>query len=409
MIEKNDLEKYYEECTLLIQYCTSECINIDQNELEVLINVRHKESLTSQDEATLLRSIKSISHAIQPVTTRSIKDSLLMRASYNKEKPKSGVNFFYGFFCLLFAFLSICVQVYCFIGVDVIKDAHRFFEERNKIKMEISVLRNPLTKKTEAIKDDISIYELNNTDNSDTVSVDTLNNDLDIRKKTGNKYKLLFHKSTVKDDNIVSKKKVNDQYELLDQKFDATFHILEAWIDVIPSNLIKNLRVGKLTKYDDLRLKQELETSSLNLNKKDERNKKALEIREKRELSEARNHLFKTLYLSKYITEFLMTNLLPFFYGILGALIFVLRDLHNRVKRFLFTSDKITEYNVRILLSGVTGMVFIWLFNKTEILTSAGFTNYIIAFLIGYNIEIFFSFIDNLSSKIIEKVKVKSK
>ncbi len=86
---------------------------------------------------------------------------------------------------------------------------------------------------------------------------------------------------------------------------------------------------------------------------------------------------------------------LPFLYGLLGACVFILRNLSNDVKNLSFVSD--VGYQLRLPLGALSGVAIALVLDMTQ--GSAplkGMTPLAIAFLAGYSVDMLFTAMDRL-------------
>lgn len=92
--------------------------------------------------------------------------------------------------------------------------------------------------------------------------------------------------------------------------------------------------------------------------------------------------------------QMLQSYLLPLIYGLLGALIFVLRTLLQQVRSLTYTASREIGYRLRLTLGCLAGMITGW-FLKPE-MGEMALSPMALAFLSGYSIEVLFSLLDKL-------------
>ncbi|SRR6266404_6748516 len=86
---------------------------------------------------------------------------------------------------------------------------------------------------------------------------------------------------------------------------------------------------------------------------------------------------------------------LPFLYGLLGACVFILRNLSSEVKALSFTSDE--NYQLRIPLGALSGVAIAWFLAAMQSSNALkGLSPLPLAFLTGYSVEVLFSALDRL-------------
>ena len=87
------------------------------------------------------------------------------------------------------------------------------------------------------------------------------------------------------------------------------------------------------------------------------------------------------------------TCILPVLYALLGACAFLLRSFEKQIKTRTFTLAD--AHLARFLIAGISGAV-VGLFNNFNITQSASIPPLAIAFLVGYAVDVFFSFLEGL-------------
>lgn len=97
----------------------------------------------------------------------------------------------------------------------------------------------------------------------------------------------------------------------------------------------------------------------------------------------------------KFVLDILQGYLLPLLYGMLGAATYVIRDLSKQIKEVTYSEGTGVQHLSRISLGALAGIMVGWfsfLINTSTFLGSV--SPLAIAFLVGYNIELFFSLMD---------------
>ena len=104
----------------------------------------------------------------------------------------------------------------------------------------------------------------------------------------------------------------------------------------------------------------------------------------------------------------LQSYLLPLLYGILGAGTFVLRSLSKEVEDETFSDEKGTQHLLRVSLGALAGILVGWFsfLIPDETTTIVGSISPLaVAFLVGYNIELFFSLMDRALFSITDRLQ----
>jgi hypothetical protein len=110
----------------------------------------------------------------------------------------------------------------------------------------------------------------------------------------------------------------------------------------------------------------------------------------------------------QFVLVILQSYLLPLLYGILGAGTFVLRSLSKEVDNETFSSEKGIRHVLRVSLGALAGILVGWfsVLIPTESTTFIGSISPLaIAFLVGYNIELFFALMDRALFSITDRLQ----
>ena len=130
---------------------------------------------------------------------------------------------------------------------------------------------------------------------------------------------------------------------------------------------------------------------------------------------------------SEQILRVISEFILPLLYGLLGACVYVLRDLTNTIRSVTFSKSSMINYSLRLIMGPLVGIA-VGLFLGTPATNFVGGPNLVdnpltaavpptipslstmaLAFLAGYSVEVLFSALDNLigafASKNLPKVK----
>ena len=111
---------------------------------------------------------------------------------------------------------------------------------------------------------------------------------------------------------------------------------------------------------------------------------------------------------AQFVLAILQSYLLPLLYGILGAGTFVLRSLSREVEDETFSDEKGTQHLLRVSLGALAGILVGWFsfLIPDETITFVGSISPLaIAFLVGYNIELFFSLMDRALFSITDRLQ----
>ena len=111
---------------------------------------------------------------------------------------------------------------------------------------------------------------------------------------------------------------------------------------------------------------------------------------------------------AQFALVILQSYLLPLLYGILGARTFVLRSLSKEIEEETFSGEKRTQHVLRASLGALAGILVGWFsfLIPNETTTFIGSISPLaIAFLVGYNIELFFAMMDRALFSITDRLQ----
>jgi len=98
---------------------------------------------------------------------------------------------------------------------------------------------------------------------------------------------------------------------------------------------------------------------------------------------------------------------LPLLLGLLGAIVFVLREISREIRAKIFLPNHTESYRIRLYLGMIAGLTFAWLFSW---IIPAGSESGLgaasplaIAFIVGYSVEILFSALDRIIGSMTKK------
>ena len=287
----------------------------------------------AQDEAAFLLNYDALSHAIHPVTIDSI-DSIIPEK--NKEKrpltqAESAVSW-YRRYALISLVVLLVIQVYYLFGANLNSNLKQAFKDKTSLTLQL-----------------------------DTLASNSLTNDYI---------------------------EISQSLETIEQQFDANYSLLKSWNRIwmlgfsfepdLPAyhQLAFQLRAEQIQLSDpDLAIKQQ----QLQLDK----------IHYLSQLTFFEHDLF-----SDSVLSVLQSYILPLLYGLLGAFIFVLRDLLREIKSLTFAYDDEIRYRLRLPLGSLAGMIIGWFFKPEDAGMVASLSPMALAFLMGYHVEILFAFMD---------------
>ena len=125
------------------------------------------------------------------------------------------------------------------------------------------------------------------------------------------------------------------------------------------------------------------------------------------EEDKARKKMFLSIFTAQSVLNALQQYFLPLFYGLLGAITFILRSLSVQVHLHTYSHESEINFRLKLALGALTGMAAGWFFPSDSGL-SGSFSPLVLAFLFGYNVDVFFALMDQFVVRINSFLKSKS-
>ncbi|HEX7028621.1 MAG TPA: hypothetical protein VF268_15370 [Gammaproteobacteria bacterium] len=387
----SELEYALKDVDLLIAYLSKTGKSVPKELVGRLVQAKHRGPVaqwTADQEADFWFTFNEIARLISPVTMASLK-AFAVNLDYayavdkNSRKGKLQRTIFrYGMMAFAVVFSIVVLHTYHFVGNDVLNKSQELFEERNKVREELEKRRLAA---------------------SGLMETAGVNRNLGNTLWQDEEYQLLAARERT-----------------LDQEFDANRTLLFQW------NMVWRLgqkMEPELSMYDEYRYsakvdkltreKQALETG-LGAKPEDADRLASELVNVERELYEtledvslhkARDLFFRSGLSAMFVLNLLHDYLLPMLYGCLGAFAMVLRAICNSIKSETFSGSYALDYNLRITLGAVSGMASGLFMGDNTLLNGGGFSMMLIAFIVGYNVDVLFALIDNAAGRLIPKGK----
>ncbi len=103
------------------------------------------------------------------------------------------------------------------------------------------------------------------------------------------------------------------------------------------------------------------------------------------------------LITARFIQQTFQMFLLPFLYGLLGALMYVLRKLYEETETgSLVPPRSVKKYFLRLPMGALSGVAIAWISNPSDGSGIRSLQPYALAFVAGYGVEVLFSGLDRL-------------
>jgi len=209
--------------------------------------------------------------------------------------------------------------------------------------------------------------------------------------------------------------KLNNKKKELAQEFGATYQLLQEWNRLWQIFVFRKQFEAKITHYVKQKYEEDMETIQRRVSEVQDTIKsrgsepgvvdasrktlKKLTFESKKrkfehEFDKERNKLFLTRISAEFIIRGLQIYGLPLLYGLLGAIIYTLRNLASEIKNLTYTHHSETKYRLRIIMGLLGGMAIGWFLKPEELGVSGSMSPMALAFLAGYNVEVLFAVMD---------------
>lgn len=367
-----DIKKSIEDAQLVAAYISRKGhIDIDRKLLETIVKAKYKcqnGEWTDEVEVDFLLALDKITKMLSPVSIKSLKATMPIELMEKKKgffkASRADINvMWYSGLTLIALLLLMFLQGYSLIGNNLNANINEFFNKRQEIRVKIEDYQE--------IKGE----------------------GLDLKKD------MKFQELTQRE-------------KVVNEKMDANYELLKRWNSVwqrfVPNGDFSNV---KSPLYVEYKHKDTIERLNKSYDKELAKNKKSQNKIDKIETMIKDEKLKDTYYKARLImfvheisSEFVLSALsifvLPLLYGYLGAAAFVLRSLFKEIKDLTFSSDSTIRFRLRIALGALAGVAIGWFFKPEEIMEVQVISNYALAFLVGYNVEVLFSLMDNMVKSI---------
>jgi chromosome segregation ATPase len=201
-----------------------------------------------------------------------------------------------------------------------------------------------------------------------------------VKELKGQKTDLQKQKSALDDNKLANEDQIQN---LLSQRQDLV------------AQLVSKEKIVSQRNQDNAQLNQELEKLDFE--------KKSLERNEQTDNNHEKSR--QAQLAGRFVLDILQGYLLPLLYGVLGAATYVLRDISRQRSYVTYSNETGIQHMSRISLGALAGIMVGWFTflipnESTSFLGSV--SPLALAFLVGYNIELFFQLMDVALKKVRE-------
>ncbi len=337
------IERTIEDGQQLIAFIAKHGIAELPNELaQAMIDAKFKAASgkwSANDETDFLVNYDKLAHIIYPVTIESINAIVPRQSDHaNKYTQAEKTVLWYRAYTFVVMVALLLVQLYWFMGNNLRVNLTQMLDQK-------SVVQNSI-----------------NTSNTDNLVLQV------------------------------------GEFDRIDQRADATYQLLKKWNRLL---LFRIELTDTLSEYTGERLSLE----NINTDIDSVLNAEIALVDNGDgpvdHQSEAEEHTytkkivyFKNIVAADFFLEAFQGYILPLLYGLLGALIYVLRSLLEEIKTLTYTYDSDIRYRLRVMLGALGGMLVGWFFKPEGVDTLASLSPMAMAFLMGYNVDVLFAGMD---------------
>ncbi len=325
----------------LVSYIAREGqLQLDPELTESVISAKHKlanNEWSEEDENKFLMAYDKLAAMVYPVTVESI-DAVIPNETVNKGTKTKAERAvaWYRRYTMLALICLIMTQVYWLFGNDLRVNLHDIFEAREKTR--------------------IALFDAG--ENPDEM------------------------------------RQLESRLKIENQQLDANYKLLLLWNKVWTFGGSFELSLPLYFKTDyEIKKKRLLKDPDFN-------EEKLAQLELQRSLHEVRIVFFENILSADFILSAFQNYLLPLLYGLLGAFIYVLRELLKEIKHLTYSFDSEIRYRLRLTLGALGGMIIGWFLRAEESTALASMSPMALAFLMGYNVEVLFSIMDKIIDNI---------
>ncbi|RJX27364.1 MAG: hypothetical protein C4531_13870 [Desulfurivibrio sp.] len=355
---------------LLLAYASETGITLPRETIENIIRLKHfsDSGQPAPDpvamETSFLQATEALAKAVSPVTVASL------RASYDKQDDTSLTGHFrskilrsprlvsqaalsvrrFRFWALGTLILLLVVQTYWVVGSSVTTDVTTTLDQVEKDRSQQALLR----RESEAIEEKIREYQGGRSGRATAPAVDVGQLEAEHARK--------LNELTTVDARLKN-------YE---QSTELNFEILNNWNEYWrrPIRFFGRL-IGS----------------------------RPLEDSGNEGADDPYLPLLKSLKTAQFAIYSLQIYLLPILYGLLGAITYVLRTLAVQIRSLTYTPESDICLRLRMNLGALSGLAIVWFIKEGDSqLPFASLSQFAIAFIAGYSVELLFAAMDRFIS-----------
>ena len=336
-----EIEKVIEDGQRLVCYIARDGkTELDPNLIQVIIDAKYKlaeKAWTQEDEQAFLVSYDKLSQSVYPVTVESI-NAIIPKAT-SKKAPVTKAESAVAWYrrgTMFALLLLITTQVYWLFGNELRSNLQTIFDTREHTQNQL-IQADPADKQRPVLQASLKVEN---------------------------------------------------------QRLDANYKMLMLWNRVwsfggeFDDSLPRHFQTEYLMKKKSLEqnsASNQAELDTLELN---------------RSLHQVRIVFFENILSADFMLEALQNYILPLMYGLLGAFIYVLRDLLKTIKNLTYSFDNEIRYRLRLTLGALGGMIIGWFLKAEDAAGMASMSPMAMAFLMGYNVDVLFTLMDKLIDNI---------
>ncbi len=395
-LQNTSIAKSLNDAQVLLWYTSREGIDIEDAVVEKIIQARnnyHAGNWDQEKELEFWHAFRELSAKAQPISVDSVRSIMPTGGSRSTEARRIGRTYTWSTMCVLF--LIVLFQSYWFVGNNILNEVENI--------RELIAVANE-----EKIDAEARFFLLENLRYRKYPEVEKLELAGSLSPEQKTKYdELRAELSKIEQDTQALYSQLqgfDSKLAQLGRALASNFVLLSRW-DLTARNVdINELVAGKDAFYYVGRGGQESDPSGLIYDTPfGEGREPTAEERAKRLTEETnraqRAYLFEvSLKTSQSILQTLNSYILPLFYGLLGALAYILRTLTREIRTFTFSKASAIRYMLRWPLGMLAGITVGFFFKPEDLTGLAAITPIAVAFIAGYSVELVFTALDRIVS-----------
>ena len=408
---KQHEERAVRDAQKLVAYTAKKGLDVDQDTLKTLLAADEKwdsGAWTPEFASDFWKAFGKVSQLIKPATVDSVRAICLdpkepgfwgfLTHLFGRSPARRSTNTFI-IFTLGVLFVLLFFQVYWVIGNSLATRLTQLLDNETQ-----------LTASIDDLEQDYSEVELRFKITEEDTNIEE--KETESASQTGDRSYNFYYTPDWERETLLINNQINrmeNQLESIKKQLDRNHDLLWGWALFWRSWLqIKFVNEELISQKNDLNEQIEAKQKAINevpddiqRTDLDELNKRLISLTRQIELETTKETSYRARLVAGVVLDILQSYILPLLYGLLGASAFVLRTMTREILDVTYSVASNGGYILRLVLGTLAGLIvgwFIFLLPGQTIL--AAISPFAIAFLVGYNIELLFSVMDNIIDRL---------